>query len=56
MLAQEAGIHPKKEDEKICNTIVNGEKSKKNFLTENSYIAVEQTLKERSEQDSGLME
>jgi len=56
VLSQEAGFHPKKENERICNTILDGEESKNNYLTKNSYIAVQQTLNERSEQDSGLME
>lgn len=56
VLSEEPGIHPTKVNERICNTILDGENKKCNFLTENIYFAVQQTLGDRKEQESGLME
>ena len=56
VLSEEPGQHPKIETERICNTIINGETSKKNFLTISSISSVEQTITDRKEQESGLME
>jgi hypothetical protein len=56
VLNEPPGRHPKKDDENVCNTILNGEQTKKNFLTENSSKAVCQTLQERKMDGAGLME
>lgn len=56
VLSEEPGRHPKIETERICNTITKGETSKKNFLTDSCISSVEQTLTDRKEQESGLME
>jgi hypothetical protein len=50
------GKHPKKDNEDVCNTILNGHQTKKNFLTENSSKAVYQTLQARQKEGAGLME
>lgn len=50
------GEHPKDKNKNVCNTIMDGIINKKNFLTNNSIKAVEQTLAERQETGSGLME
>jgi hypothetical protein len=56
ILIEKPGKHPKDIQNNVCNTIQNGIINKKNFLTENSIIAVERTLKERREEDAGLIE
>lgn len=56
ILNERPGQHPKNANDNVCNTILNGEQTKKNFLTENSSKAVDQTLQERQEEDAGLME
>lgn len=56
VLGEEPGLHPKIDTERICNTISNGNVSKKNFLTSNTISSVEQTLSDRKEQEAGLME
>jgi len=56
ILNEPPGKHPKNDNDNVCNTIRNGEQTKKNFLTENSSKAVYQTLQERQEEGAGLME
>lgn len=56
VLSEEPGLHPKITTENICNTILNGEISKNNFINNSAIISVEQTLSDRKEQESGLME
>lgn len=56
VLGEEPGLHPKINTENICNTISNGNVSKKNFLTGNAVLSVEQTLSDRKEQEAGFME
>ena len=56
VLNEEPGLHPNIATENICNTILNGEISKKNFISKSAFISVEQTLCDRKEQESGLME
>ncbi|HEY5536084.1 MAG TPA: hypothetical protein VIL99_14255 [Ignavibacteria bacterium] len=41
------GMHPTKATENICNTILNGQQSNKNFLTKNTISTVEKTLSTR---------
>lgn len=56
ILNEKAGQHPKNRNDNVCNTILNGKKSKNNFLSENAYKAVIQTLDEREEDGTGIME
>lgn len=56
VLIEKAGKHPIDIEGNVCNTIYNGIINKKNFLTENSIAAVERTLKDRRDEDAGLME
>lgn len=56
VLNEEPGEHPKDNSRNVCNTIRNGEISKKNFLTPNTIKAVEMVLAERDENSAGLME
>lgn len=56
ILNERPGQHPKNSNDNVCNTILNGEQTKKNFLTENSSKAVDLTLQERQDEDAGLME
>lgn len=37
VLMEKPGQHPSKSSETVCNTITNGEKTQKNYLTSNSY-------------------
>ena len=56
VLNEEPGLHPKISTENICNTISNGSISKKNFLTKNTIQAIDQTINDRKEQETGLIE
>jgi len=56
VLNERPGLHPKNTQDNVCNTILNGEQTKKNFLTENSSKAVDRTLKERQDDGAGIME
>lgn len=56
VLSQEAGFHPHNENKRICNTILNGDKSKSNFLTENTHLIVKNTLEERGKHTKGIIE
>lgn len=44
VLLEKSGQHPSKPSETVCNTITNGEKTQKNFLTTNSYKAYAKTI------------
>lgn len=44
VLAEEEGERPLDSRRTVCNTIRNGEQSKKNFLTDNTRKVVEHTL------------
>ncbi len=56
VLAEEQGEHPTKKGKSICNTILNGESSGKNFLSQNIRYAVTQTIKERQATSSGIIQ
>ena len=56
VLHETAGKHPKNTAENVCNTILNGKESRNNFLTENAYRAVVNTLEVRTEKGSGMIE
>ncbi len=55
VLGEEPGKHPQK-DELICNTIFNGNINRKNFLTRNTIIAVDETLKEWKDRNTGIIQ
>lgn len=44
VLMEKPGQHPSKPSETVCNTITDGEKTQKNFLTPNSYKAYAETI------------
>ena len=56
VLAEEQGQHPGRKDERIGSAIRLGEKSSKNFLSENIHKAVVETLQERKEDGRGIIE
>lgn len=55
VLVEEEGNRPHNPNEKVCNTLINGELSKKNFLSQNINLAVEQTIKERRLAKNGII-
>lgn len=55
VLAEEPGQHPLKTDQQVCNTIGSGGTSKKNFISENAWMAYQQTLKEHRQEDPGII-
>ena len=55
-MAEKEGIHPIKKGEVVCNTLLNGQISQKNFLSQNIADAVQQTIQERREANSGILE
>lgn len=56
VLAENEGPHPITASEKICNTISGGKANEKNFLSKNIVSAVAQTIEERKEASSGMIE
>lgn len=56
VLAEEQGDHPIREGEPIGSTIHQGENSGKNFLSENIRRAVDETIHERKETGTGIIE
>lgn len=56
VLHEPPGKHPNNENENVCNTILNGEPSGLNFLTENTKKAVAKTIAGRNEKSSGKIE
>ncbi len=56
VLAEEEGCNPVQKTEKVCNTLLNGDVSKKNYLSERILTAVEQTIEERKKAESGIIE
>jgi len=56
VLAEEEGNYPNKRGKVICNTILDGQKSQKNFLSPNIVNAVIQTIQERQVASSGILE
>jgi hypothetical protein len=55
VLGEEPGFRPSDKTQRVCNTILNGEDSKKNFLTPNALKAFKDTLAERSKDSPGLV-
>ena len=56
VLVEKEGDYPARKGEVICNTISNGQISRKNFLSEKIFEAVEQTIQERKVAKSGILE
>ncbi len=56
VLVEEEGKHSITKDAGICNTILNGETSRKNFLSPNISEAVEKTIWERQATSSGIIQ
>ena len=56
VLAEEEGNHPIRKDKNVCNTILNGQTSQKNFLSARIVEAVFQTIEERQSASSGILE
>jgi hypothetical protein len=56
VLAERPGPHPIHNEETICNTITNGQETKKNFLTEEIAGVVHETLEHRQEKSRGIIE
>lgn len=50
------GLHPIDANRNICNTILDGEETKANFLSQNSINAVLKTLKDHSSDGMGIIE
>jgi len=56
VLAEEQGEHPIRKGKSVCNTILNGRISGKNFLSQNVFDAVIQTIQDRQSASSGIIE
>jgi hypothetical protein len=56
VLAEKEGNNPVSKEDCVCNTIVDGRNSQKNFLSPKIIEAVEQTIKERQLANSGILE
>ena len=55
VLAEPPGKNPADAENDVCNTILNGSTTKKNFLTSNALKAYELSLQERNEKSPGMM-
>jgi hypothetical protein len=56
VLGENEGEHPMDSQRTVCNTILDGEHTKKNFLTPATVTIVEKALQERSDTDSGIIQ
>lgn len=56
VLAEKEGTHPSRKEEFVCNTILDGEVSQKNFLSAKIYEAISQTIQERKLASAGILE
>ncbi len=56
VLVAPEGKHPIDESRSVCNTIINGQSNKRNFLTDNIVSAVTQTIEKRESDDRGLIQ
>ena len=56
VLGENEGKHPIKDDENICNTLLNGEQTKNNFLSNLVKNVVGEVLKERNDGSAGLVD
>jgi hypothetical protein len=56
VLMERPGQHPSKPSETVCNTITDGEKTQKNFITQNSYKAYAETIKNKLDKSQMIEE
>ena len=56
VLAEEEGPHPVRKEERICNTLMEGQINQKNFLSSRIVEAVIQTKQERESASLGILE
>ncbi len=56
VLSEKFGLHPIIPTQDVCNTILGGDTSGKNFLTPNSIKAVRETLAKRTQENAGIIE
>ncbi|MFA7421545.1 MAG: hypothetical protein WCZ90_17820 [Melioribacteraceae bacterium] len=56
VLGENEGKHPMKDDENICNTLLNGEQTKNNFLSNLVKNVVVEVLKGRNDGSAGLVD
>lgn len=56
VLAEEPGLYPVRKDQTICNTLNNGRKNRKNFLTHTISEIVDETIVNRKVDSSGIVE
>ena len=56
VLNEEPGVHPIVPTQNVCNAILRGNESEKNFLTPNTVMAVRETLLNRTDKNSGIIE
>lgn len=56
VLGENEGKHPKKDDENICNTLLNGKQTKNNFLSNLVKNVVSEVLEKRSDGRAGLVD
>lgn len=56
VLGENEGKHPQKDDENICNTIINGEQTKNNFLSNLVKNVVGEVLEERNVVSAGIVD
>ena len=56
VLNEKAGINPVLKNCNVCNTIIDGEATGKNFLTKNTLAVTKSTLENRTPLDSGKIE
>ena len=56
VLGENEGKHPKKDDENICNTLLNGEQTKNNFLSNLVKNVISEVLEKRSDGNGGLVD
>jgi hypothetical protein len=56
VLNEKPGEYPRNHDKRLCSTILNGEGTKKNFLTNNVRQALEAILNQRKVEGKGMME
>lgn len=55
VMAEEPGYHPAKNDQKIGSTIVDGETTGKNFLSNNIQNSIKKTIEERNVFGAGML-
>jgi len=56
VLAEDPGLYPNRKEKTICNTLANGCKNRKNFLTQTISKVVDETIENRQADSSGIIE